>query len=180
MATIYWVLRVGGGLLTKHFKAEVWRLYILAHTTLLFHLQPPFFIRVYDIGVLKTLYGHYMVLTCLSIACKLLWQVSSPHHTLSHGRICPNSGFRPFLAARVVLPYCLFIYFYFLFRQIYSNCTQQHNTMDSGEKEKTEKDQWLRNGVVTDVSYSNPSIGNKEMRHRRPSCFSLISLLFPS
>jgi len=54
---------------------------------------------------------------------------------------------------------CLVLFFFLFARLILTK--QQQNGPD--EKEKTKKDQWLRNGVVTDVSYFNPSTENKEM-----------------
>lgn len=78
------------------------------------------------------------------------------------------------------------------FRQINSNChtttTQCVYKTVGGERGKTKKDQWLQNGVVTDVSYFNPSTENKEMR-ARPTVFPPplavtsphpISILYPS
>lgn len=137
-------------------------MFIFWRRILSFHLRPSFFTGIGDIEVLKTLYillQYGPPKTCLSIVSKLLWQVLPPES----------------VRIPVSVPFWYFTRCFFPFHQINSNCTINNELWQERENKK---DQWLRNGVVTDASYFNPSTENKEIRGAQCPFFPILLLFF--
>lgn len=114
--------------------------------------------------------GYSPLLTHLSIVQKtsLTGIFPTPHPIITLRR----SGFRfpsiygkaHALSHRLVVVYILYIHTQVL-SNVFSLCHSffiPFSLQINFEQQKTKKDQWFRNGLVTDVSYFNPSSENKE------------------